>query len=250
MRGNDPMTNVNQISDARPFASPRARSSRSRAAAATLTLLGAVTLGACEGDNLFDGSADDYQPVASISAPDQVVAGEPVGIRVDGAAASGVAQLSVSMRGIVSKDTTIEIPDQKNSVSALLPVTIPQALQGTQLLIQAQVIDQAGRFSNVAEKMVEAFGPPFVQILSAPVTVQPGQVIDVEVAASAIQNVDQIALKLSGGADKDTTITISPASQSVRRVVRVQIPSVVQDTILTVTATARDAAGNKGSTVT
>lgn len=106
MRGNDPMTNVNQISDARPLASPRARSSRRRAAAATLSLLSVVTLGACEGDNLFNGGADDYQPVASIAAPDLVVAGETVGIRVDAAAASGVAQLSVSMRGIVSKDTT------------------------------------------------------------------------------------------------------------------------------------------------
>lgn len=249
MRGNDRMTNVNQISDARPCASPRARTSARRVAAATLLLLSASILGACEGDNLFDGNADDFQPVASISAPDVVVAGETVGIRIDGSSVSGIAQLSVSMRGIVARDTVIEVKETRNSVSALLPVTIPYALQGTQLLIQAQVIDNAGRFSNIAEKMVEAYGPPYVQILSAPVTVQPGQVVDIEVAATAIQNVDQIALKLSGGADKDTTISISPASQSVRRVVRVQIPMLVEDTILTVTATARDEAGNKGSAV-
>ena len=122
MRGNDRMTNVNQISDARPCALPRARTSARRTAAATLLLLSAAILGACEGDNLFDGNADDFQPVASISAPDQVVAGETIGIRVDGAAASGVAQLSISMRGIVSRDTVIEMDDDKNSVSTLLPV--------------------------------------------------------------------------------------------------------------------------------
>ena len=240
--------NVNDHNDARRGASPRARRGTRLVPAALLLL--APVMGACDGDNLFNGGAEDYVPVASVSAPAFASAGETISVRVDGYAARGVSQLAISMDGIVSQDTVIAVTDGKTSVSHLVPVTVPVALQGTALRVRAHVIDKAGQFSPTAEAIVEAYGPPFVQILSAPVTVQPGQVVDIEVAATAVESVDQIALKLSGAVSKDTTVTVSPASKSVRQTIRFQVPALVEDTIMTVTATARDQAGNRGSTST
>jgi hypothetical protein len=238
------MMNTNDQNDARRGASPRARRGARLLPAALLLL--APLMGACEGDNLFDGGAEDYVPIASVSAPAFASAGETFSVRVDGYAARGVAQLAISVDGIISKDTVITVTE-KTSVSELVPLTVPVALDGTSLRVRAHVIDQAGQFSPTAEAIVEAYGPPYVQIVSAPVTVQPGQVVDIEVAATAVERVDQIALKLSGAVSKDTTVTVTPAAQSVRQTIRLQVPTVVEDTILTVTATARDQAGNRGS---
>ena len=91
--------NVNDLNDARRGASPRARRGTRLVPAALLLL--APVMGACDGDNLFNGGAEDYVPVASVSAPAFASAGETISVRV-GKPRSSIAARVSSRRRLIS----------------------------------------------------------------------------------------------------------------------------------------------------
>jgi hypothetical protein len=203
-----------------------------------------VTAGACQGDNLFSGESASGRPrVIDIVLPQSVVAGDTVLIRVDAAAPRFVDQVLLSLRGAVNRDTVAEIDDDKQQASVIFKIAIPSAIQDSLLRVTAQVSDKAGEFSAPAQVNALAFGPPVVTGVSGPSGVRPGETINIRVTAFGARRVARIDLSARGAITADTTIELSPAVVNANEVISLRLPDNVQDTLITLTATAHDQFG-------
>lgn len=218
---------------------------RPRCARAVLAALATIFIvGACEGDNMFSGESSSGRPrVLDIVMPQSVVAGDTVLIRVDGTAPRGIDQILVSLRGAVSRDTTATIDDEKQQASVVFKFAIPSAIQDSLLIVQAQVSDVAGQFSAPAEVSALAFGPPVVTGVSGPNGVRAGETVNVRVTAFGARRVSRIELSARGAVTIDTAVDLSPSVVNANEVISLRLPDVVQDTLITLTATAHDQFG-------
>jgi hypothetical protein len=129
----------------------------------------------------------------------------------------------------------------------VLAIPVPAILQDTVLQVEASVTDAYGRTSRTRQASVIAVGPPTVLAVSAPSTVHAGETITVRVIAYGARRIERIDLGLRGAVQRDTSITLFPAQNSVSRDIQISLPSLVQDTMLTVTASVRDEAGSNSS---
>jgi len=218
---------------------------------AALFLAGVVLTSACDGGNVFTGDDADYKPqILNLSLPQVAFAGEKATVRVDASASFGVAQVVLSLRGAVNADTTISIASATPRLSQIVAFQLPTSIQDTLLLVQAAVIDQRGAVSGTREGTIVVFGPPTITSLSAPTIVRLGELISVRVSAFAARNVSQIDVVARGAIQKDTTIAVSPPRANVTQDIVLRMPTEAQDTIITLSVGARDAAGQGGEAVT
>jgi hypothetical protein len=209
-----------------------------------LLLAGVVFAGACEGDNLYSGDVSEYTPlVNSLSLPQVAFAGDDVTIRIDAAAARGISQIVLALRGAVQKDTVVELDEPLARVSQIVSIRIPQAVTDTLILVQAAVIDQYGDVSATREGTVIVFGPPTINSVLAPAIVQAGSLVSIRVSAFGARNISQIDLVTVGAVHKDTTVSVFPPRTNVTQDIVFSVPSFVQDTVIQLAVSARDELG-------
>jgi hypothetical protein len=209
-----------------------------------LLLAGVVFAGACEGDNLYSGDVSEYTPlVNSLSLPQVAFAGDEVTIRIDAAAARGISQIVLALRGAVQKDTVVELDEPLARVSQIVSIRIPQAVTDTLILVQAAVIDQYGDVSATREGTVIVFGPPTINSVLAPAIVQAGSLVSIRVSAFGARNISQIDLVTVGAVHKDTTVSVFPPRTNVTQDIVFAVPSFVQDTVIQLAVSARDELG-------
>jgi hypothetical protein len=203
-----------------------------------------VFAGACEGDNLYSGDVSEYTPlVNSLSLPQVAFAGDEVTIRIDAAAARGISQVVLALRGAVQKDTVVELDEPLARVSQIVAITIPDAVTDTLILVQAAVIDQYGEVSATREGTVIVFGPPTINSVLAPAIVQAGSLVSVRVSAFGARNISQIDLVTVGAVHTDTTVSVFPPRTNVTQDIVFSVPAFVQDTVIQLAVSARDELG-------
>jgi hypothetical protein len=231
---------------------PETRSGRGRTRSLALLLVAAVLpLAACEGENMFTGDSVDLLPrVTSVSLPPVAFAGEVVNVRVDAAAAHGVSDLVVALRGAVVKDTTVEIKPPRSRLSQVLAIPVPNLLQDTLLVVEASVIDQFGNASRTRDAMTVVFGPPTITSVSAPTVARPGEPISVRVTAFGSRKISLVDMVARGAIEKDSTINVAPPRNNVTQDLVLMLPVAAGDTLLTLAVGVRDEAGQSSVAVT
>jgi hypothetical protein len=85
---------------------------------------------------------------------------------------------------------------------------------------------------------------PRVMGLSAPDAAVAGETISVRVDAFAPHGVAQIVVSLEGAVSRDTIVDVQPPRSQVSQTIRVPVPPLLSDTLLTVRASITDALGN------
>jgi hypothetical protein len=209
--------------------------------------LAATLFAACEGENLWTGDASEFEPqLAGISVPPVAFAGENVTVRVDGVAARGVAQVVVSLRGAVVKDTVVVIDPPQTRVSKVVEIAVPAVVADTVLLVQARVVDAGGAASGVGEEIVAIFGPPSVVAINAPSLLRRGELVNVRVTAVGSRKISQIDLVANGALQMDTSISVFPPRSNVTQDIVFLLPHAALDTLLHLAVNARDETGGVG----
>jgi hypothetical protein len=79
--------------------------------------------------------------------------------------------------------------------------------------------------------------------VSGPNGVRPGETINIRVTAFGARRVSSIDLSARGGITSDTTVVLSPAVVNAMEIITLRLPDNVQDTLITLTATANDQFG-------
>jgi len=213
-------------------------------------LASVAMVAACEGDNLFTGTSNEFSPqVQGLSLPSIAYAGENFSIRVDAAASRGVSQILLSLAGAVEKDTVVTLNEAPSRISRVVQVAVPTILADTVILVQVAVVDKLGDVSASREGSVVVFGPPSVTSLSAPAIVRLGELVSLRVTAFGARKITQLVLLASGAIQKDTTVTVSPARTNVTQDIILAIPNTAQDTLLRLSVSARDESGQGGAVV-
>jgi hypothetical protein len=118
---------------------------------------GALVLGACEGENLFDNQSNPFvEPRVEVFAPDFAMAGDTVIVSLTATAALNVQRIAVVLRGAVNKDTLIST-GQVRTASAAVKIGVPSLPPSNIVLIAAQAADQSGRLSRQVADTIQVF---------------------------------------------------------------------------------------------
>lgn len=88
---------------------------------------------------------------------------------------------------------------------------------------------------------------PQIMGLSAPDAAVAGEAISVRVDAYAPHGVAQIVVSLEGAVSRDTVVDVQPPRSQVSQTIRVPVPAVLTDTLLTVRVSITDVLGNVSS---
>ncbi|MCI0432401.1 MAG: hypothetical protein L0271_01950 [Gemmatimonadetes bacterium] len=215
-----------------------------RAFGMMLTALTLVAGVACEGENLFTGESEAFQPrVSEVSVPPVVFAGDTVRVRVTAAGARRISQILVSVRGAVQADTVLDAATQQQQLSAVVAIPIPDVIQDTLLVVQARAADALGVVSRVKEAFALVFGPPVVTSVSAPAGVRAGERINIDVRAFGARRIARLDLSARGAVTTDTSIVLANAVSSVNELIILQIPNTVEDTLIALSVQAVDLIG-------
>lgn len=210
-------------------------------------VLAAALFAACEGEHLWTGETSEYQPqLTGISVPPVAFAGEEISIRVDAYAPLGVAELVVSLRGAVVKDTIVVIDPPQARLSKVVSIRVPDVVADTVMLVQARVIDKAGLASGLAEDLIVVFGPPAIVGLNAPSLLRRGELVNVRVTAVGSRKISQIDLVANGAVQKDTSVSVFPPRSNVTQDIVFLLPTAALDTLLHLAVSARDETGAVG----
>lgn len=222
--------------------------SRKLSARLGAVLCGAALLAACEGENLFDNESNPFiEPRISIVAPDVAEAGDTIIVSFGASAALNVQKIVVSMRGTVSKDTTL-VTAATRSATGSVKVALPFVISNDQLIVTAQSGDVSGRLSRLEQDTIHVVGPsgpvtqPTITGIIAPDTTRVGRTVDVRAQAQATLPINQIQFRFRGAANQTITVTVPNLTNAVADA-QVAIPDGATDNILNVTVVARDVSG-------
>ena len=215
-----------------------------------LLALALLALGACEGDNLFSGDNTLAQPRAAVVGPDFITAGDTFQIRVDGFAPRGIARLDVSLRGAINRDTTVTVTATGNSVSEVLKFAAPKFFSDTLLVVSARVVDKGGFTSSIKSDTIGAFGPPGVVSITKPDSVRAGTIANLRVRVVGSRRITRLDISVRGAMTLDSSIAVIPPRFDVTQDIALQLPATATDTLLRVSVTARDEAGQSGPPLT
>jgi len=211
-------------------------------------LCGALVLGACEGENLFDSESNpNIEPQVAITAPDVVSAGDTVTVGVSASAALNVQKIVVSVRGTVSKDTVIST-SLARSASANVKLALPYVISSNEMIVTAQAADVNGHVSRLRMDTVQVVGPsgpitqPAITGIIAPDTTRVGRTIDVRAQAQATLPINQIQFRFRGAANQTVTVAVPNLTNAIADA-QIAIPDGATDNTLTVTVIARDVNG-------
>ncbi|MGQ0560985.1 MAG: YncE family protein [Gemmatimonadota bacterium] len=211
-------------------------------------LAGIAVLLACDGSNLFDNEQNPFlTPRVSLSAPAGAFAGDTIGIAVSATSAVNVTSIDVSVRGAVSKDTTVAVSPAR-SVSAVVKIGVPEILTDTLIFAAAVAKDQNGGVSRVQVDTIRVVGPPVVSVDRLD-TLALGATSSLTIRAFGSRRVAQLDVSLRGAVVEDRTIVVSPPLNDAIVPLSVQIPAVASDTVLRVGIVARDVSGLSSSPV-
>ena len=207
-------------------------------------LCGALMLGACEGENLFDNQSNPFiEPDVAVFAPDVVLAGDTVIVSVSATAALNVQKIFVSMRGAFSKDTTIQTAALR-SVSGSVKFGLPFIVPDNEIVIAAQSADVSGRLSRVRSDTIQVVGPtgpvngPTITGLIAPDTTRAGRTVDVRVQAQGSLPINQLTFRFRGAANQTITVPVNNLTNVVSDA-QIAVPDGATDNVLTVSVVAR-----------
>lgn len=117
----------------------------------TGALLGALALGGCDGDNLFEGDFEGSPTVASVSVlRSTLVAGEALDLTVSAHGPRPITSVTVMLRGAgVEQTKDVPLDPAATSVTRVINnLTIPQAASGT-LTVYVYVTDAIGQVSEI-----------------------------------------------------------------------------------------------------
>ena len=204
-------------------------------------------LAACEGDNLFSGSASDAQPRAFVVGPNFVQASDTFQVRVDAFAPFGVSRVDISLRGAVTADTSFRGDDISPSASPIFKFKAPDFLADSLIIVTARVTDKFGNVSRLQVDTINAFGAPAVISVTKPDSVRAGQSATVRVRLIGSRRITQVNVQVRGAMTLDQSFPISPPSFDVTQDIVLQVPPVVLDTVLRISVSARDEAGVESS---
>ena len=202
-----------------------------------------VVLVACDGENLFDTDNNPFiTPQIQVSAPDGAFAGDTIGIAVSATASVELATIAVSIRGAITKDTTVITASQR-SVSALVKVGLPAILTDTLIYISAIATDRNGNVSKVRADTVSVLGPPVIVSVNGPDSLSLGTTSTLQIRAFGSRRIAQFDVAMRGAVNRDTTIFVSPPQNDATVNLGLSIPAAPSDTSVRVTIVARDATG-------
>lgn len=91
--------------------------------------------------------------------------------------------------------------------------------------------------------------PPEVTAVSAPAEVRAGQTLDVRVRAVGELRIDSLVVRARGAFSDEKSVVFQPQLNDVTTDVSFEVPEEIQDTVLVVSATAVDVAGNVSAVV-
>jgi hypothetical protein len=217
------------------------RMSRWRLGAGAL-LTGIVLLVACDGSNLFDNEQNPFiTPRLTLSVPDGAFAGDTIGIAVSATAANDISSIDISVRGAVSRDTTLTVTGR--SVSATFKVALPEILTDTLLFVTAVARDINGNVSRTRTDTVSVLGPPSIISVNGPDSLSLGATQTITVRAFGARRIAQFDVTVRGALNEDRTISVVPPLNDVTQAISFQIPAAVPDTALRISIVAKDITG-------
>jgi hypothetical protein len=197
---------------------------------------------ACDGSNLFDNEQNPFiTPRLTLSVPDGAFAGDTIGIAVSATAANDISSIDISVRGAVSRDTTLTVSGR--SVSANFKVALPEILTDTLLFVTAVARDVSGNVSRTRTDTVSVLGPPSIISVNGPDSLSLGATQTITVRAFGARRIAQFDLTIRGALVEDRTISVVPPLNDVTQAISFQIPAAVPDTSLRITIVAKDITG-------
>jgi hypothetical protein len=198
---------------------------------------------------------DAAPPVVTFLEPvdgGQVSPGQSLTVRIRATDDTAVRRVNLTVTGVLALTDTREISPASTPVDVVFTVPVPVGTQAGQITLTAEAVDAAGSSSTPAQRSVTVRDvlAPQVRILSpaASALVDPRQPIQVSVEATDAVGVTQIAFSASGAISVSESRTIDPAAGSRTEtftVTFIDLPS--RGGTLTLSASARDAAGNEGT---
>lgn len=205
-------------------------------------LMGIAMLVACDGSNLFDNETNPFvTPRLTLSVPDGAFAGDTIGIAVSATAANNITSIDISVRGAVTRDTTLTVSGR--AVSATFKVGVPQILTDTLLFVSAVAKDINGNVSRARTDTVSVLGPPSIISVTGPDSLSPGATQTVTVRAFGSRRIAQFDITVRGAVTEDRTISVNPPLNDVTQAISFQIPAAVPDTALRIGIVAKDITG-------
>ncbi|MGC4081205.1 MAG: Ig-like domain-containing protein [Vicinamibacterales bacterium] len=162
----------------------------------------------------------------------------------------GIAALTFTAGGLVTRTDTRTVSPAQNAVVASFTVTVPATAQtGDTLTLDATATDRSGNTGTAARVIlpVADLAPPTVNIQTSTGSLDatPGQTVQVIVSGADAGLLSELRLAASGGMTFATAKQVSPPSGSATLTFDVQIPgSLAAGTPIVLSATAIDFAGN------
>lgn len=217
------------------------RFGRFRVWAGALALAALALIGACNGDNLFSGESESGRPrVVALIPPDFVLAGDTFSVRVDAFAARNVGRIDLSVRGAVTRDTSMTFTGDNKSASAVFRIAAPNFLSDTVVFFAARATDQAGFSSALRLDTAAAFGPAGIADFIGPDSVKVGQTTTFRIRVVSARRITGIEVQGRGAMHLDSLIQVVPPRFDVTQDITLQIPSPAQDTLLRLAFRVRD----------
>lgn len=182
--------------------------------------------------------------IISVTGPDSLQLGTTATLQIRAFGSRRVTQLDLTMRGAVSRDTTILISPPLNDVTQNLSISIPATASDTALRLGIVAKDINGLSSNQLSKAFPLVIAPPVATFAGTITgTAPGALMTIPVRATAMRSVTSIRVELSGATSATETVTITPASPDVTRDVTIRLPADIVEPGVTVRAYAVDKSG-------
>ncbi|HUP89447.1 MAG TPA: hypothetical protein VM100_08855 [Longimicrobiales bacterium] len=183
--------------------------------------------------------------IISVSQPDSMRAGTTSTFTIRAFGTRRITQLDLTIRGAISKDTTIFISPPRNDVTQSVSLTLPALVNDTSVRvgIVAKDVNGLSSFPVGVTLPLAITGPTAVLQSPVPASVAPGSNLDVTVRATSARSVSKIGIILSGAVSKDTTIDILPPQSDVTRTISIRIPGDATGSTVNVSAYAIDRAG-------
>jgi hypothetical protein len=187
---------------------PAPRPLRAAAAAALFTV---GLMAACDGDNMFSGSAERLNQgppaVTAISVPSSINEGARLDVRVRAIAPAGLTRIDIRYRGAVNEDQSFTFESRRDTVVVDASLQLPAQLQDSVLRVEAFATDLLGRVSDVAVRTIQVLPRhgPIVTATLLSSTVSVGDTLRLRVNARDAFGLTQLGFAIVT-ADGDTIV--------------------------------------------
>jgi hypothetical protein len=187
---------------------PAPRPLRAAAAAALCTV---GLMAACDGDNMFSGSAERLSQgppaVTAINVPSSIGEGARLDVRVRAIAPAGLTRVDIRYRGAVNEDQSFTFESRRDTVVVDASLQLPAQLQDSVLRVEAFATDLLGRVSEVAVRTIQVLPRhgPIVTATLLSSTVSVGDTLRLRVNARDAFGLTQLGFAIVT-ADGDTIV--------------------------------------------